>query len=64
MSTPIQNAVVDALEKLALESEGSGMPGAPVKLKVTEHTVNHIKRLVGKTFVVDSQGETTEEFGS
>jgi hypothetical protein len=62
MAMQLQDAVVAALEKLGLEREGSSMPGATVKLKVTEKTVKHIQSLVDKAFEVDSQGDVTEEY--
>jgi hypothetical protein len=61
MATENQDIVVKALRKLGLETEGLGMPGVPIKVKVTEGTVDQVKKFVGKTFVVDTDGSVSEE---
>ena len=62
MATQNQALVSAALQQLKLERvpDPSGGLGGPQKLKVTKDTVEYVKSLEGKTFVVDSSGEVTE----
>jgi hypothetical protein len=59
MATQVQVAVVGALENLNFLNQGTLMPGAPIKLKVTQATVDYITSLQDKDIEVDSQGAVT-----
>lgn len=54
MATQIQSAVSSALQELGFEVAGTGMPGSPVELKVTD---NALALLKGKTLTIDSNGQ-------
>jgi hypothetical protein len=59
MDTQVQAAVVGALETLGFSNQGTLMPGAPIKLRVTQATVDHLASLKGKDIEVDDQGTVT-----
>jgi hypothetical protein len=56
MDAQVQVAVVGALETLHFLNQGTLMPAAPIKLKVTQATVDYITSLKGKEIEVDNQG--------
>jgi hypothetical protein len=56
MDTHVQAAVVGALEALRFSNQGTLMPDAPIKLKVTQATVDYIASLKGKDIEVDDRG--------
>jgi hypothetical protein len=59
MATQAQVAAVSALETLKFQNQGTLMPGAPIKLKVTQDTVDYITSLMDKDIEVDDQGTVT-----
>lgn len=63
MATQNQALVTGVLGELKFEHVPNNPPvmGGPQKYTVTDATIEHITKLKGKTLVVESGGEVTQE---
>lgn len=63
MATQNQALVTGILGELKFEHVPSNPPvmGGPQKFKITDETIEHLSSLKGKTLVVGSSGEVTQE---